>query len=207
MEMWKREHGFYDLCDYYNELGMNAIALHDDSPDALKQGFIKQDIGYIKVVGKNFDLVTIRGKGSSTGGSSHTVNGVTVKSTQRLPYEFHHIVRKENIDENMFKVKLEKKKKGMFSKEVIGVTWEGGRFAQTLNADPQINAAIMGFLNSEDNMKIEPDKKKQVVRVVLSRITEIKTGLIFGINHSRGFPPKDAVDVIDKIAGLIKQMN
>ena len=56
-------------------------------------------------------------------------------------------------------------------------------------------------------MKIELDKKKQVVRVVLSRITEIKTGLIFGINHTRDFPPKDAVDVIDKIAGLVNQMN
>ena len=158
-------------------------------------------------MGKNFDLVTIRGKGSSTGGSSSTMNGVTLQSTQRLRYEFHHIVRKENFDENIFKVKLEKKKKGMFSKEVIGVTWEGGNFAQTLNADLQINAAILGFLNSEDNLKIEPDKKKQVVRVVLSRITEIKSGLMVGVKHTRGFPPKEALDVIDKIAGLVKQMN
>jgi hypothetical protein len=68
-------------------------------------------------------------------------------------------------------------------------------------------SALLRVLNSEDNMKIDPDKKKQVVRVVFSRITEIKTGLIFGINHTRGFPPKDAVDVIDKIAGLVNQMN
>ena len=50
--------------------------------------------------------------------------------------------------------------------------------------------SIMTIQVVSSQSKIELDKKKQVVRVVLSRITEIKTGLIFGINHTRGFPLK-----------------
>ena len=70
MEMLKRTSGFCDLSDYYKEFGMDISLLQDDSPEALKQDIIKKDLGYMKVLGKNFDLVTIRAKGTTQRGSS-----------------------------------------------------------------------------------------------------------------------------------------
>ncbi len=158
----------------------------------------------MKVVGKNFDLVTIRAKGTTQGGSSSTINGLLLDSTSKLPYEYHHIVRKENVNEGFFNVKLEKKKKGMFSKEIVGVYWSGGCFASTLNSDPEINAAIMKFITCEDGMKIEADKNKKIIRVIFSRPSVIGSGLKVGFNETKGFAPKETVDVIYRIAGFTR---
>lgn len=62
--------GLEALCRYYVELGIIASVLPDGSPEALQKGPIRRDMGYIKVNGCNFDLVTIRMKGAT---SVHTV--------------------------------------------------------------------------------------------------------------------------------------
>jgi len=38
-------------------------------------------------------------------------------------------------DENALKATLKKKTKGLLSKEITGVTWEGGQLASTLNLE------------------------------------------------------------------------
>jgi hypothetical protein len=81
-------------------------------------------------------------------------------------------VKTENIDEGALKAKLKKKTKGLLSKEIMGVSWEGGRLATTLNSDLDLNATIMKFITSQDDLKIEPDKKKKIIRIIFSRPSE-----------------------------------
>jgi hypothetical protein len=192
------------LCDYYRGLGIDASILPDKSPEAVEQGFLKQDRGYIKVTGRNFDLVTIRTKGTKSS-SSTSIGGVNIESKQKIPFEYHHIVRVNVADEGALKVKLKKKTKGLLSKEIVGVSWEGGLFTTALNSDVELNASIMKFITSDDDIKVEPDKKKQLIRIIFSRPSVIKSGLLQGFTFDRSFLPKEAVDVIDKIAGLGKK--
>ena len=200
----KKFAGLDDLCTYYQELGMNASILPDNSPEAIQEGFIKQDNGYIKVTGKNFHLFTVRMKGTTSGSYNlGNVGGVNLGSKEKIPFEYHHIVKKEISDENGLKANLKKKTKGLLSKEITAVTWEGGRLASALNADSELNASIMKFITSQDDMKVEPDKKKKIIRIVFSRPSETKSGLLHGgFKFDRNLLPKDAIDVIDRIAAL-----
>jgi hypothetical protein len=186
------------LCEYYQELGMDVSILPDDSSEAVEKGLIRQDRGYIKVTGRNFDLVTIRTKGKSTSTST------PISAKQTIPFEYHHIVRTNIADEEALKAKLKKQKKSFLSKEITGISWEGGRLATTLNSDSGLNASIMNFITSDDNLWVEPDKKNNIVRIIFSRPSEMKGGLLQGFKFDRNLVPKDAVDVIDKIAGLTR---
>jgi hypothetical protein len=194
------------LCNHYQELGLDVSILPKGSPEAIG-GFLNPDMGYIKVVGKNFDLVTIRMKGSGTS-SSHNVGvggfNVNVSNKEKIPFEYHHIVKTQNVDEGALKAKLKKKTKGLLSKEIMGVSWEGGRLAAKLNSDLDLNATIMKFITSQDELKIEPDKKKNIIRIIFSRPSEGHSGFLQGYKLERNMLPQEAVDVIDKIAGLAK---
>ncbi len=74
--------GLEALCKYYVEPGIDASVLPDDSSEALEKGLIRKDMGYIKVTGLNFDLVTIRMKGTTSGLLVYTV---ILNSTSSLP--------------------------------------------------------------------------------------------------------------------------
>jgi hypothetical protein len=180
---------------------MDASILPDDSSEAAEKGFIRQDSGgYIKVTGRNFELVTIRARGTGRSTSS------PISSKHTIPLEYHHIVRTNIADEGALKATLKKQKKGFLSKEITGVSWEGGRLATTLNSDSGLNASIMNFITSDDGFRVEPDKKNKIVRIIFSRPSDIKFGLMqgFKFKFDRNLVPKDAVDVIDKIAGLTR---
>lgn len=201
----KKFAGIDELCNHYNALGIDAKVLPEGSPEALEKGLLRQDMGYIKVAGKNFDLVTIRMKGGTSGSYSlGTAGPVNIGSKQKIRFEYHHIVRTPATNEAM-KASLKKQTKGMLSKQLTGVSWEGGRLADTLNSDTGLNAAITGFLDPSDDMKVEPDQKNNAVRVVFSRVSEIKSGLIYGgFQFDRNLLPKEAIDAADRIAGLIR---
>ncbi len=208
--------GLEALCKYYVELGIDASVLPDGSPEALEKGLVKKDMGYIKVSGRNFELVTIRMKGTTsgsyslgsiplgkTGGSSV---GAPLGEKRKIPFEYHHIVRTKVVDENSLKADLKKKTKGLIGKEVTGVSWEGRSLAAKLNSNAELNAAILKFITPKDDLKVEPDKKNNLVRIIFSRPSEIKSGLIHGtlFTFDRKMLPKEAIDAIDKIASLIR---
>jgi len=195
--------GIDALCKYYQELGIKASVLPDKSPEAVEKGHIKQDMGYIKVTGREFDLVTIRWKGTTRGSYNlGKVRGVPIATKEKIPFEYHHIVRAEIPNEGAMKAKLKKKTKGIVGKEVIDVSWEGGRLAEMFNSNDELKKSIMKFIEHEDSIKIEPDKKNNLFRIVYSRPSEIKTGLAYGFKFNRNLLPKEAVDVMDKIAKL-----
>jgi len=198
--------GIDALCEYYQELGIKAAVISDKSPEAVEQGRIKQDMGYIKVAGRNFDLVTIRMRGTTSGSYDlGKVRGIPIATKQKIPFEYHHIVRTKSVDEKAMKANLKKKTKGLIDKDVTSVSWEGGRFAGMLNSNNELNASIAKFIESQDGLKIEPDKRHGIIRIVFSRPSELKSGIAYGIKFNRNLLPKEAVIAIDKIASLARQ--
>ncbi len=202
----KKFAGLDALCKYYQELGIKASVIPDRSLEAIEKGLIRQDKGYIKVTGQNFDLVTIRMKGTTSGSYDlGKIRGVPIATKQKIPFEYHHIVRTDSVDEKAIAAKLKKKTKGITSKEVTDVSWEGGQFASSLNSNTELNKSIMRFIEPEDGIKVEPDKKNKIIRIVFSRPSEIKSGLVYGFKFNRNLLPKEAVTVMDNIAGLARK--
>jgi hypothetical protein len=198
--------GIDALCEYYQELGIKAAVISDKSPEAVEQGRIKQDMGYIKVAGRNFDLVTIRMRGTTSGSYDlGKVRGIPIATKQKIPFEYHHIVRTKSVDEKAMKANLKKKTKGLVDKEVSAVSWEGGRLAEMLNSNKELSTSILKFIESQDGMKVEPDKKHGIIRIVFSRPSEIKSGLVYGFKFNRNLLPKEAINAIDKIASITRQ--
>ncbi len=196
--------GIDALCKYYQELGIKATLLPEKSTEAVEKGHVKQDMGYIKVAGRNFDLVTIRMKGTTSGSySMGTYRGVEIASSKKIPFEYHHIVRVSSVDEKGTKAQLTKKTKGLVDKQITSVSWEGGKLADRLNSDSELTASILRFMEPQDSMKIEPDKKNKIVRIVFSRPSEVKHGLVYGFKFDRRLLPREAVTAIDKIARQI----
>lgn len=199
--------GIDALCKYYQELGIKASVLPEKSPEAVEKGHIKQDMGYIKVAGREFDLVTIRWKGTTRGSYDlGNVRGIPIGTKDKIPFEYHHIFRAEIAKEGAIKAKLKKKTKGIVGKEVIDISWEGGQLAEMLNLNNEIKSAILRFIQNEDSMKIEPDKKNKIFRIVYSRPTELKFGLVHGFKFDRKLLPKEAIDVMDKIAVMTRKL-
>lgn len=171
--------GLEALCKYYVELGIDASVLPEGSPEALEKGLVRKDMGYIKVTGRNFDLVTIRMKGTTSGSYSlgniplgkggGAKVGIPLGEKQKIPFEYHHMVRTKVADEKALEANLEKKTKGLIGKQVIGVSWKGGSLAAKLNSNAELNTSIMSFITPSDDMKVEPDKKNSVVRIIFSR--------------------------------------
>jgi hypothetical protein len=198
--------GIDALCKYYQELGIKASILPDKSPEVVEKGLVKQDMGYIKVSGREFDLVTIRMKGTTSGSYDlGKVRGVPIATKQKIPFEYHHIVRTDITSEGATKANLKKKTKGVVGKEVIDVSWEGGRLADVLNSNDGLKVSIMKFIEHQDGIKIEPDKKNKIFRIVFSRPSEIKSGLVYGFKFNRNLLPKEAIDAIDRIATLTRK--
>jgi hypothetical protein len=198
--------GIDALCKYYQELGIKASILPDKNPEVVEKGLVKQDMGYIKVSGREFDLVTIRMKGTTSGSYDlGKVRGVPIATKQKIPFEYHHIVRTDITSEGATKANLKKKTKGVVGKEVIDVSWEGGRLADVLNSNDGLKVSIMKFIEHQDGIKIEPDKKNKIFRIVFSRPSEIKSGLVYGFKFNRNLLPKEAIDAIDRIATLTRK--
>lgn len=82
------------------------------------------------------------------------------------------------------------------------MSWEGGHIADKLNSNEGLKKAIVKFIENSDDIKIEPDKKNKIIRIVYSRPSEIKSGLAYGFKFNRNMLPKEAVDVMNKIATI-----
>jgi len=73
----------------------------------------------MKIAGRNFDLVTIRMKGTTSGSYSMGIfKGMNVASKEKIPFEYHHFARTHFVDEDSLRANLKKKARGFLSKEI-----------------------------------------------------------------------------------------
>ena len=156
-----KEVGLIDeYCNHLRQIGLNATILEPGNPEGKAfsvkigstlgslSGF--QPLGCVKIEGKDIDLIQIVRQ--STG------------NTAQLMYQYHYLVC-ANVEglENKLKAESKPITKGLLSKEVIDLKWDGGEIAQLLNSDSELKKIL---LKEEINkIIVKADKKQQMVSI------------------------------------------
>jgi len=111
-------------------------------------------------------------------------------------FQAHFIVQQDPADKVVqFTARTRLKTTGHFgSKKVIGVTWEGGKLAEDLNADSSLNEMIVN--QSVNDATIFVDPTDNGIRIY----GKWKNSLDFGIT-------KELFEIYNNIAGYIKKIN
>ena len=111
-------------------------------------------------------------------------------------FQAHFIVKREFGDKVLdFTARTRLKTTGHFgSKKIIGVTWEGGKLAEDLNADSSLNEMIAR--QSVNDATIFVDPTDNGIRIY----GKWKNSHDFGIT-------KELFDIYNNIAGYIKKIN
>jgi len=123
-----------------------------------------------------------------------------MQDTQPLPwgaldrFQAHFVVKKIVNNDLDFTTKTVLSTQGHFGgKKVVGVSWNGGKLAQALNADSSLNELISQQSVSDASILIEPTDTG--VRIH----SRWKNHLAFNIT-------KEMFEIYDKIAGHIKTL-
>jgi hypothetical protein len=199
------EEVYTDLVKHYQSGGIGASLLEKESPETV--GREKA----VKIEGRNISLVIPKFAMGSVGGGKGLDIGPSFSKNVRITHpvvNFHHIVRGvAPRDDNEMSATLVAEKKGLISKEVVGVKWEGGRVASMLNADAELNKNILR--RGIDSLKVEGDSKNGVLRIILRDKIDVVTessGFIVKETKNRAekLPSLEDFDIIDRIAGKLK---
>ena len=190
--------GYEDLLQHYRDGGLEAVLLEKDSPETIgkKRAF--------KIGGRDFDLVIPRFlRGMRAGSHSAELLAISKsKAKSSQVYRFHHIVRGlEGRNEEDLNAKVKPKWKGLRKKQLLDVHWEGGKLAGVLNGDADLKAMILK--NKTAPLKVKADPKNDVLRIIHEKkilMVDIREGFMKKTTKAVGFPPVEALDVIDKIA-------
>jgi len=111
-------------------------------------------------------------------------------------FQAHFIVQQDPGDKLLnLTARTRLKTTGHFgSKKIIGVTWEGGKLAEDLNADSSLNEAIVN--QSVNDAIIFVDPTENGIRIY----GKWKNSYDFNIT-------KELFDIYNNIAGYIKKVN
>jgi hypothetical protein len=225
-----------ELCQCLVQWGINASVLDKNSPDVLpvnKVFGIATDppIGTIKVEGKNFDLIELHHRvvGKSSG---MTIGGViTLKPNDNQgPQDLlqKYIVRADSSLGKDLKVELKAKEKGFMNKEIVGYEWKGGKLAQALNSDAELEKMLMSVYDKAD-IKVDVNEKFNYLmisgenrrrgRSVGLNIGGINTSTLMGVAKNvadgkdvlkmwkESFPTLEELQVYDRIAYDIRNLS
>jgi hypothetical protein len=200
------EEVYTDLVKHYQSCGIIASLVGKESPETVERKKA------VKIEGKNVSLVIPKfAMGSVSGGRGGSIGSSMSKNvTITHPVvNFQHIVKgvKSAYDKEM-NANLVAEKKGLLSKEVVGVRWEGGRIASMLNADPDLNKRILSC--GIESLKVEGDSKNECLRIVLRNKIDVVTessGFLVKTTKNRvdKLPSLTAFEIVDSIAGRIRQ--
>ena len=123
-----------------------------------------------------------------------------MQETEPLPwgaldrFQAHFIVRKSIDNDQDVTTKTKLSTKGHFgAKEVVSVSWSGGKLADVLNEDSALNELISKQSVADASIFVDPTEKG--VRIY----NKWKNHLDFGIS-------KEMFEIYDKIAGHIKSL-
>ena len=198
---------FRDLLKHYQSTGVNADLLDKKSPETIARETA------IKVDGKNFDLVILKFARGSIGGGKGGGFAPTIskKVTKTHPViRFHHVVKElGEKSEKDLKADMKEKKKGFISKELVDVSWEGGKLAKILNEDKDLKNMILK--TKTGSLKVEPDPKNNCVRIIHQKKVDVivESGGVFKKKtetRAENFPPIETLNIIDRIAEHVKSI-
>jgi len=188
-----------ELCEHLRSIGINATLLESGSSEAIGGTLV---LGNVKVEGRNLDLIQVE---RQPGGGS------------RFVYQYHYVVR-ANVEGLEDKLKADAKPvtKGLFSKEVVDLKWEGKELAQLLNTDSDLKSMLLK--EGLDKVVVRPDKKHQCVMIThppkIPRQVSVSIGGLPSIPVRGGgltagrkeFPTLEEFDAYDRIAKHIRSI-
>ena len=198
---------FADLVKHYQSAGVDAELLDKKSPETIAGETA------VKVDGKNFDLVILKFARGSIGGGKGGGFGPTIskKVTKTHPViRFHHVIKGlGGKSEKDLKTEMKEKKKGFISKELVDVSWEGGKLAKMLNEDKDLKATILR--TKTGSLKVEPDRKNNCLRIIHQKKIDliVESGGIFKKKtetRAENFPTIETLNIIDRIAEHAKSI-
>ena len=109
-------------------------------------------------------------------------------------FQAHFVVQKTVNNDKDFTAKTVLSTKGHFGgKQVVGVSWNGGKLADILNSDSSLNELISKQSINDATIYVEPTTTGVRIR------NKWKNHLDFGIT-------KEMFEIYDKIAGHIKSL-
>ena len=123
---------------------------------------------------------------------------------------FHHIMKGlEGASQDDLDAKMKAQKKGLVSKKLVDVHWEGGKLAGLLNGDAELKTRILE--TGTDKLAVKADAKNDCVRVILRkkiRWTTISKGIVVKTTKTTvdNFPPILTLDIVDAIADHVRSI-
>ena len=194
------------LLNVYVAGGLNVQLLQKDDPGAFGHEHT------IKIAGRNVELVTIHPKSGVQKGGGASIGPSFSKSSQAMKpkFSFNHIVvglaGKNPAD---LKVELKPVTKGFLSKETVDLSWEGGRLAATLNADPELKRKLLEEQASE--VSVSADEKNNAIQIeYVAKVKDIVETKGFVVKQTttrfEELPPMGVFEICDKIAGYAKSV-
>lgn len=129
----------------------------------------------------------VYGESSSSSTSLHTYGA--------LPYYQIHFVVKGNgkMFEELLLARTRKRVRGLVSKRVEDVWWEGGKIAERLNTDSRLKQLLLTVLKHDDDIFIDPVENAVRIYTRFKIESEVMRYLT-----------KDAIEAYNIIAGHIK---
>ncbi|MFQ5919183.1 MAG: hypothetical protein ACE5I4_03945 [Thermoplasmata archaeon] len=193
------------MLQYYQSAGLQAEWLDKKSPEVVGKK------AAIRIDGRNFDLIMPKGGSSMERGVGvgPPSIGKGVKKTWS-GMAFHHIMKGlGGGSQDDLNAKMKAQKKGLVSKKLVDVHWEGGRLAGLLNGDAKLKTRILE--TGTDKLSVQADPKNDCVRVILRkkiRWTTTSKGIVVKKTETTvdNFPPILTLDVVDGIADHVRSI-
>lgn len=177
-----------ELCTHLQQMGIDAEVVPPGSPEEVGAPHARL-LGCVKVKGLNFDMVQSTSWLHSTPETTTTYFGLRFL-----------VMGKVNGLEQQLKAEAKMKKKGFIRRKLVDVTWEGGRLADLLNRDTQVNDQL---IKANKMLGIAVDLENRNVRLYIV-IGSDERALLGRIKWE--FPSKAYVDACDSIAHHIRSL-
>ena len=184
-----------ELCEHLKQIGVNATL--SDSVAPVAGGLV---MGGAKIDGHSIDLVQIE---------RYVHHNPGPKGGSHKYYQYHYIVQaKVDALENRFNAYFSpiEKRKGLFSKEIIGYQWEGGDLASPLNADSDLKNMLLQAELTKINIGF--NKELQCVRITPIMVESVSESFLKGPFHKAGkeLPTLESFKALDRIAQHIRHI-